>query len=57
MAHHGGEHEWDLTDSQVKEAYYVRGQYSRPFPIPCAHPGSYAEEVYRRTKASGASRD
>lgn len=45
MAHHGGEHEWDLTVGQVKEAYYVRGQYSRPFATPCTHPGSYTEEV------------
>lgn len=56
MAHHGGEHEWDLTPAQVQEAYYVRRQYSRPFPIPSAPLGSVRKR-YRRTKASSASRD
>lgn len=26
MAHHGGKHQWDMTRSQAKEAFYVRGQ-------------------------------
>lgn len=38
MAHHGGEHEWDLTHAQVKDAYYVRRQYSRPSPHSLRHP-------------------
>lgn len=56
MAHHGGEHEWDLTNAEVKEAYYVRTQYSHPVPIPFAPLGPMPKRS-RGTKASRASRD
>lgn len=56
MAHHGGEHEWDLTHAQVKDAYYVRRQYSLPFPIPCAPSGPCAQGISGK-KASKARSD
>lgn len=56
MAHHGGEHEWNLTHAQVKEAYYVRRQYPRPSPFP-AHPMGPVPKRHMRTKASRARND
>lgn len=30
MAHHGGEHQWDMTHSQAQQAFYVRRQHPCP---------------------------